>query len=386
MFVEAGVPGDLVRVTSIERRGRMARGRIGELVEPSPDRVEPACADFGTCGGCAWQHIDYAAQVEAKRRIVFDALTRIGGFALTEPPEAVPSPSAYAYRARTRCFETASGLGYRRRGTHEGLAPVACPILLPEVDAARRAWRPLEDARESGGSVRASKRRRVPDAEWEVLTDGAASPRTRVTPVSKGRAPNPEGATLEIRVRGEVFDASPGSFVQGNALLWDALVEAVVAEATVADSAGAKPGRFVELYAGIGFFTVPLARAGLGGLAGESAGPAVRDLRANLRRAGLAERVEVRAGRVEGRRDWPGAFAVADVLVLDPPRVGVESGLREVIATSGPRRCVYVSCDPATLARDLRVLAEGGYRLQSVRAFDLFPQTPHVETIARLER
>ncbi|MFO0691423.1 MAG: hypothetical protein U0900_22180 [Myxococcota bacterium] len=157
-------------------------------------------------------------------------------------------------------------------------------------------------------------------------------------------------------------------------------------ERATAPTDGRTPRRFVELYAGIGFLTLPIARVGLAGLAVESDRQAAEDLAFNLERAGLAGAVRALAARVGDARGLAGWLADADVLIVDPPRVGLETGVRETIAEHGPSAVVYVSCDPATLARDLVGLLARGYRLASVVAFDLFPQTPHVEAIVRLER
>ena len=192
-----------------------------------------------------------------------------------------------------------------------------------------------------------------------------------------------ESVTLEVL--GERLRASPESFIQGNALLWDALAAEVRSQCT-ASSGESTPDRFIELYAGIGFLTLPLARWGLSGVVIESGRSALADLGANLSSSGLAKQVEVIRGRVEARGDLARLFAAADVLLMDPPRVGLEPTVRDAIASAGPARLVYVSCDPATLARDLRVFRAAGYKLKSVRALDLFPQTPHVEVVATLER
>jgi 23S rRNA (uracil1939-C5)-methyltransferase len=191
--------------------------------------------------------------------------------------------------------------------------------------------------------------------------------------------------SVVIEVSGEKLRVSPESFVQGNALLWQALASEVCAEC-LTDREGAVPTRFAELYSGIGFFTLPLARRGLSGVALESDRSALADLAYNLRQAELAERVEVLSGRVESRGDLADRIKSADLLLVDPPRIGLDPRVRSAVAASGPARCVYVSCDPATLARDLRELCEGGYSIASLKGFDLFPQTPHVETLVRLER
>ncbi|HPG26948.1 MAG: class I SAM-dependent RNA methyltransferase [Spirochaetaceae bacterium] len=401
VFVEGGLPGDLVELDALEIRPRLARARIARLIEASPDRVEPECAHFGRCGGCQWQHLDYEAQVEAKRRIVQDALERIGGIAIEAPIGIVPSPAPYHYRARARLVEADSGVGYRRRGSHEVEAISKCPILVEALEAPLAALRAqtsrggdeidggseVPDAALAGdkaidASGRGRRRRRRP-TEWCLL---AGSSGEAVARPATGRASKRgERSRVEIAVAGERLRASVTSFVQGNALLWDALADAVAACA-LAPRDGRSPGRFVELYAGIGFLTVPLARRGLEGVAVESDRSALGDLEANLRRSRLGGRVEVVRGRAELLRDLGERIARADVLLVDPPRVGLHEAVRRAIEEQGPGRCVYLSCDPATLARDLRALIAADYRLVSVRAFDLFPQTPHVETLAVLER
>jgi 23S rRNA (uracil1939-C5)-methyltransferase len=194
--------------------------------------------------------------------------------------------------------------------------------------------------------------------------------------------------SVTLEVLGERLRASSGSFIQGNALLWDVLAEEVRSQCTAerGDGGESPPEHFIELYAGIGFLTLPLARRGLTGVVIESDRSALADLGANLASGGLAKQVEVLRGRVEARGDLAKLFAAADVLLTDPPRVGLESTVRDAIASAGPPRLVYVSCDPATLARDLKAFVDAGYELESLRALDLFPQTPHVEVVARLER
>jgi 23S rRNA (uracil1939-C5)-methyltransferase len=386
VFVEGAVPGDLVELADFRPGKRMARARIGRLLEASRDRTSPACRHFETCGGCAWQHIRYAAQLEAKRGIVRDALERIGALSLEGEIEIVASPNPYAYRARARLVETPAGVGYRKRGSRDCVLIDECPILLPSAQArladlidAKRGHREAEEPR--------SPRRRR-DLEWEILAGSGVE----VLAHSVG-ARSQAGAKVSIDVLGVSLEASAGSFVQGNALLWDALAEEVRSQCLAedlhrmpssSDSVGER--RFVELFAGIGFLTLPLARAGCRGVVFESGREALADLRRNLASAGHASEIEVIGGRIERRGDWSERFSVCDFLLLDPPRIGLDEKLRAAIALAGPPRVVYVSCDPATLARDVRELMAAGYRLEHVRALDLFPQTPHVEVVIRLER
>jgi 23S rRNA (uracil1939-C5)-methyltransferase len=399
VFVEGAAPGDLVEPCDEHGGRRWVRARIGRLVEPSADRVEPRCPHFGACGGCQWQHIAYPAQLAAKRTIVRDALARIGGLAVDDEIEIVASPEAYGYRTRARLVERAGTLGFRRRASRE-IEPVkTCPVLVPAAETGREALaravrladeRDASEPERARAPVRRRRGRRPREIEWELLAgEGGAFAWARVG--DRRRA-----SPLELRVLGETLRAAPGSFVQANALLWDDLAAEVRRQVLRAydacdggpdaDVAGGRPRCFLELFAGVGFLTLPLLRAGLTGVAIESNHSAVRDLEANLASAGLADRLEVLADRVEARDDLAARIGGSDVLIVDPPRLGLGAQLCGTVARARPRRVVYVSCDPATLARDLRGLVDGaGYRLASVRAFDLFPQTPHVETVVRLE-
>ncbi len=398
VFIDGGVPGDLIEIADLTSRKRMARASIGRIVERSPDRGEPRCSHFGHCGGCRWQHIQYAAQLDAKRTLVRDALERIGGFKIVDEIDVIGSPDPYSYRARARLVESRGRLGYRMRGSHDLQGIVECPILVPPAQDALAEL--LESVKEDpsashDGESRPNARRRQPISEW-VISAGSQGPAIhrkieKMRPRKNGgnRATQPGSGSVMLEVLGERIRASDTSFIQGNALLWDALAGEVCAQVmlpTRAAGGEAGPRNFVELYAGIGFLTLPLARRGLSGVAIESEPSAVSDLIENLSVAGFAKQVEVIEGRVESRRDLAKRIAHGDLLLLDPPRIGLAANLRDAIATAGPPRLVYVSCDPATLARDLRVFGNAGYELGSVRVLDMFPQTPHVEVVARLER
>ncbi len=420
VFIESAVPGDLVEVAELESRKKMARGKVGRLIEASDARVEPECGHFGRCGGCVWQHVRYPVQLEAKQEIVRNALARIGGIDHASEIEIEGSPSAYGYRARARVVESEGGVGYRMRGGRHVFPISECPILVPSAQralvdlnanliAARKKDGPAEGDAEKPG-------RRRPANEW-ILTAGskgdtlvqqkgasrgrgkgarrssgkprenkeAASPTQPGSPsVSPSQLPSTSSSaeSVLLNVLGERLRARTESFVQGNALLWDAFAKAVRNEALC----DPKPARFVELYAGIGFFTLPLAREGLSGVAIESESSATADLTFNLAENGLSKQVDVVTARVENRGDLAQRFARAELLVVDPPRTGLEGKVREAIVSSGPKRLIYVSCDAGTWARDVGALVESAYRLEHVQAFDLFPQTPHVEIVSRLER
>jgi 23S rRNA (uracil1939-C5)-methyltransferase len=358
VFVPATAPGDRVRVRLVEEHARHARGRVVDLLEAGPARTEPACAVFGTCGGCTWQHVAYGAQLEAKAAILRDALERIGKLEAPAGLRVEPSPSAYAYRARARVLVEGGRVGFRRRRSHALCATARCPVLVPELEARLRE---------------VAERPPAPEGEWELVA--GAGGETRATAL--GGDPSRE-APLFVALGTERLRVSPGVFVQSNALLLERLASAV------AEAAGAG-ALALELFAGAGFLTLGLARRFARVVAVEANRAAAGDLVANARAAGLAN-VEVLAEAVEAvlaRRALPNA---PDAAVLDPPRRGLAPRSAGALAELAPRRIVILSCDPATLARDLARLRELGFALRGVRGFDLFPQTPHVEALAVLER
>lgn len=354
VFVPYTAPGDRVRVLVERRRQRYAHGSVLEILEPGAGRVAPRCEVFGRCGGCTWQHLDEATQLEAKAGIVRDALVRIGGLALEAPPAIHPSPRGYGYRGRTRVSVAGGRLGFRRRRSRELCAVAHCPVLTPALDRELALL-----------AAQAPDR----DGEWEL---SAAGDTTRAVDLARRQGPR-----LVYQVGPEHIAVSPGVFAQANALLLELLCGRVVACA-------GEGQRAVELHAGAGLFTLPLARRFGELVAVEGHDAAAADLARNLSEAGL-RKVDVRLASVaDALRELAGA--APDVLVLDPPRSGLPPGGAVDLATVAPRRIVYLSCDPATQARDLRTLCEAGYALRSVEAFDLFPQTPHVEVLATLER
>ncbi len=364
IFVPFTAPGDRVRVRITSRRSNYARGVVEALLEAGRHRVDPVCAVFGSCGGCAWQHVDYAAQLEAKRRIATAALQRIGGLALPDggvlPITASKTP--YRYRTRSRVMVAAGKVGYRRRHSHVLTATSRCPILVEELERQLSAL--AADPPQT-------------DGEWELVAGRSADlaePVARAVPL-----PAADGARLWLPVGENRIGVSPGVFVQSNAGLLDALSRAV--------SAAAGEGRLAfDLFCGAGFFTLDLARKFDEVVAVESNPAATRDLTLNLREAGLAN-VRVLTDSVEAALDDIDlARLQPDRVLIDPPRIGLGEAVAERIAALEPERIIYLSCDPATLARDLSVFDYRGYGLLGAECFDLFPQTPHLEMLAVLGR
>ncbi|MFP6563197.1 MAG: class I SAM-dependent RNA methyltransferase [Myxococcota bacterium] len=367
VFVRETCPGDRVSLRIDHQGKNFARASVLELREAGSARVAPPCAVFGKCGGCSWQHIDYPAQIEAKTRILRDAIERIGGFL---PPDEVvvrASRGAYGYRTRARIMVSGTRVGFRSRGSNEICAIDSCPILAPELDAelrrlvgtssARRAESEFELLAGEGKVVRAVEAPSAPEQGW------------RRTP------------TLTVNALGERVRVSPGVFVQGNAYFFEDLVRAVLRSAA---PEGSEAGLVIEFHSGAGFFTLPLSRRFDKVIAVEANRRAVSDLEANCVTAGI-ENIEVVAS--------PAADAIKrlashapNCVVVDPPRTGLERDVADGISKLGADRIVYLSCDPATLARDLARMMDRGYRLASLEGFDLFPQTPHVEALAVLVR
>jgi tRNA/tmRNA/rRNA uracil-C5-methylase (TrmA/RlmC/RlmD family) len=355
VFVPFTAPGDRVRVRLVEERPRFARGRVSELLAPGPTRRDPVCPVFGSCGGCAWQHVEYGAQLAAKAAIVEDALRRIGGLALPGELSIVPSPAPYGWRSRTRVFSEAGRVGYRRRHSHALQAITRCPVLVPALDEALHALASDPPA----------------DGEVELAVGDAL---VRRTPLPED-GPVPAGPRIGFDCGGDRLEVSPGGFFQAHAGLREPLREAALEAAGTGTLAA-------DAFAGAGFFTLGLSRRFERVLALEAVPAAAADLAHNARAAGRAN-VEVLAAPVE---QCLARLCRTPVVLLDPPRTGLPRGVAAALAAGDTRRIVYVSCDPAALARDLAVLAGGGLALSRVTAFDLFPQTPHVEVVASLER
>ncbi|TFG92574.1 MAG: class I SAM-dependent RNA methyltransferase, partial [Myxococcales bacterium] len=303
VFVPFTAPGDLVRVRLVDTRARFARGRVEELLEAGPARALPACPAFGSCGGCTWQHVDYAAQLEAKRRILCDAIRRIGGLDEPQVGPVMPSPSEYAYRGRTRVRVEGGRVGYLRRRSHALCAVSRCPVLVPELDQRLRELAAHPPQREG---------------EWELAS---GSGEVRATPLGA-----PGAARIRLEVGDRRIGVSSGVFAQSNALMLDALASRVGEAAGCGELA-------VELYAGAGLLTVGLAERFDRVVAVEGDLTAVGDLRANLAEAGL-DGVEVLAESVE--RALGGlAGCSPDLLLLDPPRSGLARGSADALAAVG---------------------------------------------------
>jgi len=381
VFVALAAPGDRLRVRVESVRGRATFASIVEVLKPSAARVEPPCPYFGRCGGCDFQQLNYGAQLEAKVEIVRDCLRRV---ARVEPPAEIhitPSPLEWRYRSRARWQHDAvrNFLGYYERGSHRVCDVVECPVAEPEVQNRLTRLRVSmgEGALPSGA------------AEFEAVAgDGG---------VALAPAVEPGDEREQTRViAGERYRFDAGCFFQINHALLEPLVREGLrevseeAEGETANHISGENLNYVsgetalDLYAGVGLFTLPLARRFARVVAVEGNAASTAYARRNLSDAGLSNaRVETAAVGAWLAHN-AGRLGGADFVLLDPPRAGAEPEAVRAIIALNPRHISYVSCDPATLARDLLALTSAGYRLASVSAFDMFPQTHHVETVVHL--
>ena len=413
VFVEGAAPGDTVRVRTLTEKGSYATAEVVEVLDAGACRVAPSCPLAGTCGGCSWQHISYDQQLDAKRQNIVDALVRIGhmeqGRALELVAGCLPSKRTLAYRNKLEfaCTTDANGrlvVGMHKLGSDDVVAVGTCPLAARPIQKAsgalQGALRYLEGA-EPGSlgifriGVRASVR--THSLQVALWTTPGPFPRqavaktlaqaVRATSIVRvlaqpGHARKVKGVEVlagapvwEEQLGDYIYQISAPSFFQVNTAQAEKLVELVVDGLEVSEDA-----RVADLYCGAGTFTLPLAETDADVIAVESAGPAVRDLRRNLEDAGLW--AEVVGG--DALRELADMGRL-DALVVDPPRAGLADGVPELIARAHPRRMAYVSCDPATWARDIARLQACGYVLQRAVPVDLFPQTHHCEVASFLE-
>jgi 23S rRNA (uracil1939-C5)-methyltransferase len=348
IFVTGGLPGEIVRVAVEEDRPRstrahFARARLLEVIEPSPDRITPRCPHFGwgtaSCGGCHWQHIDYAAQLRFKTAIVREQLQRIGR--IPDPPvrDIIPSPAPWQYRNHAQFHVTPQGeLGFQAARSHRVVPIDQCLILEASLQAWLQAQPQVDHSGERRRSVRASD--------------------------------------LQFQIANVKFHVSPDSFFQVNTSLIETLVDRVLAQLELS-----KTDTVLDAYCGVGLFSRFIAPQVTRVIGIESSSSAQADFAINL--AGYAN-VEFHLGRVE--QIVPTITAQLNAALFDPPRAGCGPQVMDALVAQQIDRVVLVSCDPATLARDVRALLDRQYMLIEVQPIDLFPQTYHIETSAVLQR
>jgi 23S rRNA (uracil1939-C5)-methyltransferase len=357
IFVSLAVPGDRLRVRVDRQQGNVLFASIEEILVASPDRIEPPCPYFGRCGGCDFQQLSYEKQLAAKADIIRDCLKRIARLENLPDIFVTPSPREWRYRMRAmwQIDQDAQRIGYYERGSRRVCDVADCAVLVPELQAT------LE-------RVRATDWSQFPP-ELKHLDVASGENGVSLSPSFAEF----ETTELTLTTGEERYSYTAEGFFQINAGLLAPLIEFALDDVSGETA--------IDLYCGVGLFTLPLARRFKQVIGVEGNPVATRFARRNVERAELQNARIVTAGV----GNWFRQKAVAaDFVLLDPPRAGAESVVVNGIVESGARRVSYVSCDPATLARDLKKLIAGGYQIESLAAFDLFPQTHHVETVVRL--
>ena len=366
-FVSGALPGETVSVDLQQQKKDFARGTVHAVLRASPDREVPPCPFVAAgCGGCDWQHVTPAAQRRLKAAIVADALRRQAK--LEVPVDEGPELPATGYRTILRGVAVDGRFGFRRRHSHDPIAVSPCLVAHPLVDEL------VTDGRYPDGEVVLRAGARTGERLVIVATDAAGTQVPEgVRVVSSGELEAGKRAWFHEELAGRRWRISARSFFQARPDGAEALLAAVERAIHGALPAG---GHLVDLYGGVGLFAGALPIDGSISLVEHSAS-AVADARVNL-----VDR-EVRIVRADVDHWGP---AHADVVVADPPRTGLGArGVGKVVATLAPRLAL-VSCDPAALGRDARLLAGAGYELHGASLVDLFPQTSHVEVVSRFDR
>jgi 23S rRNA (uracil1939-C5)-methyltransferase len=391
IFVPYAISGETVRVQVVTDKGRFARARLLDILTPSPHRVSPPCPHFGVCGGCHWQHVEYQAQLEYKRSIVLSQLQRIAGLAdaPVRPMLGMDNPWHYRNHVQFSVSED-GGLGFMATGSHR-VVPIERCLLLHAL---------LEELHDSldmelPGLRRLTLRAGVNTGERMTILEMAEDqppdievdlPISFVLLLSDGTPVTLLGSSyIHERLAGRMYRVSAPSFFQVNTQQAEQLVSMVrtylnaTADNTILDA-----------YCGVGTFALELAKTASQVIGIEGSAAALADAVANAASVDnvrfvhgpVAENLRMLELAPRGATE----YLKAPLAVLDPPREGVGQEVVAALARLAVQRIVYVSCDPATLARDIKGMLAAGYTLREVQPVDMFPQTYHIESVALLER
>ncbi|MBI4280187.1 MAG: 23S rRNA (uracil(1939)-C(5))-methyltransferase RlmD [Armatimonadetes bacterium] len=418
VFVPDTAPGDVVRARLVKVKRNYAEAALVEVVEPSPARAAPPCPYFGPCGGCLWQHIPYAAQAAAKEAIVRESLAHLAGLRDLPVHPVVAADDPWYYRNKMEFTFAPDGLlGLHRRGAFDRIVGIeSCLLQSPLTTALLGEVREFVTAhgltcynpRTHAGLLRhlvVREGKQTGEFMVAIITSAGEFPQARefagllasghpeiasvlwgVNP-SLGDAVTPERVEvlhgrpfIQERLGGLTFRIGLETFFQTNTAQAEKMVASVRAAAALAGT-----GPVVDLYCGVGTFALLLARGAASVHGIEVVPAAVEAARENARLNGITN-AEFEVG--DARRGLPALIeriGRPDLLLLDPPRSGAGERVMRRVVEAAPRRAIYVSCNPTTLAPDLRVLVNAGYAITSVQPLDLFPQTYHVECVVALE-
>ena len=384
VFVPFGLPGERVRVRLTEEKRNFARGELVEVLEASPQRIIPRCKHFGACGGCHYQNLPYEEQLLAKTEILRDQLIRIGKIENPPVQQMVACPNPWNYRNHVQFHLTKDGrLGYIGAGTTsaQGIVPIS-ECHLPDASI-NSLWPQLEFEPEMNierVSLRAGK---DDDLMLVLESDSPDAPELEIkAEISVAHVYEDNAVVIAgndhivIHVLDRDFRVSAASFFQVNTVMAEKMVHHLLSCLPVFPST-----TLLDVYCGAGLFSAFLATKYEHVIGIESSPSACEDFAVNLDEF---DNVELYEGLAEDI--IPYLEVKPDVILVDPPRTGLEKLVVDGLLKLNPRVIAYVSCDPSTLARDAARLINGGYRLKDVTPFDLFPQTYHIESISLFER
>jgi len=403
VFVPFTLPGEIIEATLEEDHGGYATARADAIIDAAPGRNQPRCPYFGDCGGCQYQHAIYPLQLEMKLDILRETLTRAG--VRDFPPITPVHADPYGYRNRIRLhvdLRDGSRIGYHARGSRALLDIRECPIAAPVLQESLTTLREAADAQliptataqvelfcnpESNVLLSLFAPLDLGAAPIMALAEFLLTREPRIKGVSSfvggddrkpARATSSYGATaLDYQVGATTLHASAGSFFQTNRFLVEPLQRLVAGERS--------GGLTWDLFAGVGLFATALAKRFARVIAVEAAPASTADLAHNLRGAN-AKAVRSTTLDFLRRESKAAATKPPDLIVVDPPRAGLGKDITGLLSRIAAREIVYISCDPATLARDLRPLLNSGYTARHMHLIDLFPQTFHLETVTVLDR
>ena len=381
VFVPFVLPGELVRVELSQEKQRYARARPVEVLTESPERITPRCIHFGECGGCQYQHLDYTKQLNLKVDLLRDQFLRIAQ--IENPPiqPIVPTPDPWHYRNNVQFHLGKNGeLGFIHTDGEHLLIIEECHLPQPGINA---LWPQLELGPESG-VYRLGIRQDSFDDIMLILEGEDPTPPEFSEDIPVSAVYTPPDARLTVlagddllvyTLLGRDFQASARSFFQVNTVMAEKMVAYLLDNLNLTEDTQA-----IELYAGVGAFSAFIAPRVRQLTAIESSGSACHDFAINLDEFDNVSLYEAQAEDVLPTLDNP-----VDLLIMDPPRSGLAPAVHDALGNLQPKQIAYISCDPATLARDVKRILSHGYQLQSATPFDLFPHTAHIETIVLLE-
>ena len=380
VFVPFALPGEKLRIELVEQKERFARGRVLAVLEASHARIHPLCRHFSTCGGCHYQHLDYLEQLTTKAEILREQLIRIGRLANPPVAAAVGSPSHWNYRNHVQFHVAADGklgfVGVQEGSTPARIVPIQeCHLPAPSINA---LWPQISLDADAG--IERLAVRSGSDNDLMLIIDSSVpevpgveiEAAISIAHVFDGDVLIQAGEDhLQMDILGRSFRVSPTTFFQVNLGVAERMVEYLLEILP-------KPcGTVIDAYCGAGLFSAFLAPRCTRLIGIEADAPACEDFAANLDEF---ENVELYEDTAE--QALPALVVDPDFVLVDPPRAGIVRTALDALIKLNPPLVAYVSCDPATLARDARRFVEAGYRLESVMPFDMFPQTYHIESIS----